>query len=472
MVAGHGAESTVLPGTPDPNPIVDQGCPRSVGGLESAKTLCRYLGIRFKLEPLDCDPFLHGYGETCSDARVTICIWKLPFRDKRRTEVSIRFYIVPGDGIILFGNEVCSKSDILGTKNVIKVPKGIVSEQEAVLPTYTESVGSSERSGKRTYLAVVPSKLEFFAVHFASQSFTTTQTPIRDRLSTRHAARKFAVKLHTYSHLTSEDMRKLCERAGVYSRILDEELKRAVEKCSSCKGTGRPLNNRPISLRKILSTFNTHLQLDFFYITEMGQAPILHLVDVGTGLSATSLVPSRDIDVAAKTIEKIWFNIHGPPAKLSGDPEFVNGKFSELMKRFSVTVEPRPARRHQKIGVVERKHAVVRTLAQRILKDVEFVENAVHGNAMDCDEPDLNAHILSRATFVSNVLYGSRKVSSFNLSRGYTPAIGGLPQTKVEEDLIRAYQEQTARRALMSVDCARTPKTLEKEQLKRDTPVY
>ena len=115
-------------------------------------------------------------------------------------------------------------------------------------------------------------------------------------------------------------MRTLCERAGVHSKILDEELKLSVERCGSCKGTGRPLQNRKVSIRKVLSTFNSHIQLDSFYITEMGNAPVLHLVDVNSGLSATALVPSRDIDVAARKIEKIWINIHGAPAKNSGDP--------------------------------------------------------------------------------------------------------------------------------------------------------
>ena len=339
--------------------------------------------------------------------------------------------------------------------------------------TFTEQVGPRETEGQRTYLLVVPSKPEFFQSFLASHSFSSSQSTIRDRLKCKMAARKFAAKLHTYSHLRAEDMMKLCDRAGVRNPILDEALKRAVDRCSSCKGTGRPLQNRSVAIRKVLSTFNTHVQLDFFYVTEMGNAPVLHLVDVSSGFSATALVPSRDIDVAARTIEKIWISIHGAPAKLSGDPEFVNNKFLKLMDRFSISVEPRPARRHQKIGVVERKHSIVRTLTQRIFKDVEFLNEALLGiDSADQDPAELHAHVLSRATYMSNILYGSRTLSSFEMVRGYTPSIAGLPQSTVTDEMNTAHQEQSARRALLSVESARSPRTLKKDQLQRGTAVY
>ena len=68
MIVGPVAYSNVLPGTPDPNPILDQGCPRGVGEMEFAKLLCSLLGTPLKLEKLDFAPFLHSYGERCNDA--------------------------------------------------------------------------------------------------------------------------------------------------------------------------------------------------------------------------------------------------------------------------------------------------------------------------------------------------------------------------------------------------------------------
>lgn len=72
--------------------------------------------IDFTMEPLDCGPFYHGYGENCSDTHLTIGMWKLPLVDFNGNKVEIRFYITKGNGVLLLGNEVLSKSDIINTK--------------------------------------------------------------------------------------------------------------------------------------------------------------------------------------------------------------------------------------------------------------------------------------------------------------------------------------------------------------------
>ena len=253
LIVGRGAASDVLPDMPDPNPIVNQGCPRSVGGIESAKILCGCFGIDFKLEPLDCDPFLHGYGEECSDARPTIGVWRMTVTDRNRRTVSIPFYVVTGSGVLLLGNEICRRSNFLGTKNLIQVPKGLLSSSEHFLNTYSEPVGPRGTKGFRTYLSVIPSKVDHFRSYLSFCSFKTAHEALKGKFNTEEGAKRFATKLHTYSHLRVEEMRELCKRAGVYTKKLDDALKLAVEKCSSCKATGRPRNNRSIALGKVLS---------------------------------------------------------------------------------------------------------------------------------------------------------------------------------------------------------------------------
>ena len=147
--------------------------------------------------------------------------------------MKIPFYIVPGNGVLLLGNEVCSKSNVLGPRNVIEAPPGVLSEVGVSLPIYSEPVGPAGTDGIRTYLAVVPSKLESFGTLLSHHSYSTNPRSLQERLSSESAAKKFAVKLHTYSHLRGEDMRKLCERAGVLSKTLDDALKLAVDNCKS-----------------------------------------------------------------------------------------------------------------------------------------------------------------------------------------------------------------------------------------------
>ncbi len=86
---GPGAASDKNPLSMDPNPILDNGCPRNVGGIDYAVAMCNALGIHLDLEPLDCDPFYHGYGMKCSEDKLTIGIWKTRLADL--TELALNF---------------------------------------------------------------------------------------------------------------------------------------------------------------------------------------------------------------------------------------------------------------------------------------------------------------------------------------------------------------------------------------------
>ena len=151
--------------------------------------------------------------------------------------------------------------------------------------------------------------------------------------------------------------------------ILNQALQKAVNKCTSCKETGCPLQSRKISFGKILSSFSHHVQLDFFYRAEFDDAPIFHMVEVHTGYSAASLMQTREMYEAARQLEVAWINVHDAPSIISGDIEFFNSHFADALRYFSIQFEPRPARRHNKLGVVERKNEVVRVVLQRLLKD-------------------------------------------------------------------------------------------------------
>lgn len=71
----------VLPGEEDMNPVLDEGCPRSIGGIENTRKICKAMGIQFKIRGLDCEPFLHGYGEESDDSKVVVGIWYMPITD-------------------------------------------------------------------------------------------------------------------------------------------------------------------------------------------------------------------------------------------------------------------------------------------------------------------------------------------------------------------------------------------------------
>lgn len=77
LIAGVAAQSDLLPGIRDPNPILDIGRSRSVGGIECAASLSVSLCCVFNLHPLDRDPVFHGYVPLRADTKLSICPWVL-----------------------------------------------------------------------------------------------------------------------------------------------------------------------------------------------------------------------------------------------------------------------------------------------------------------------------------------------------------------------------------------------------------
>ena len=208
-------------------------------------------------------------------------------------------------------------------------------------------------------------------------------------------------------------------------------------------------------MKKILKTFNEDLQVDYLFVPELTKDPLIHFKDSATGFCSAVRAPSRDMDVAGRLFEMYWINVNGPPEKVSADPEFDNQDFKFFTKKHNVQYNARPARRHNKMGAVESANFTLRILIQRILKDSEHYRET-RGTQFTPDE------ILSRAVFLSNVLYGQKKMSPFELARGYRPVIGDLHQKPVESSIAKAHHEQIARRALHRLLASKNPSTLSK----------
>lgn len=228
------------------------------------------MDVPLQLRPLDCDPFIHGYGEKCSEAQLTIGICDLPIVDLSSLQVQMPFYVTKGDGILLVGNEILHQSYQLGPGHLLVTPPNVggLSSEELRFQTYTEPTSFSDRDAVRTYLFVVPSKTLSLRRFFTSMtSFSSAERRsghMKKRFSYGKIADSFASKLHGYSHLPFEDMKNLCLRGDVMTPVIEKTHQKEA-RCSSCKQTERPTNSRTISFPRILGTFNTHIQLDLFF---------------------------------------------------------------------------------------------------------------------------------------------------------------------------------------------------------------
>ena len=184
---------------------------------------------------------------------------------------------------------------------------------------------------------------------------------------------------------------------------------------------------------------------------------IMHIVDCSTGFSEATIIPSRNLITISQKFENLWINKHGPPASFSADYELNKEPIKKLLAMHSIMFNPRPARRHNKIGHVERKNGTLRTVLHKL---------NLERSSADAET------IVARAVFLSNLFSGSRLASSFEQVRGYTPAVAGLPQTFVPKEIIDAHKEQVAIRTLERLLRSKRPHTVKRSALPPGTEIW
>ncbi len=136
-----------------------------------------------------------------------------------------------------------------------------------------------------------------------------------------------------------------------------------------------------------------------------------------------------------------------------------------MLNKHDIAMEERPARRHNKVGVVDsptqRASPVQSPPPERrgvLPRDTRLVTS--------------DKAILSKAKFLWNALRGNSTLSSFGLVRGNAPSFVGLPQTETSKELLEVHYEQQSKRALTRILRSKAPRVINADLLPPKTPVY
>lgn len=134
----------------------------------------------------------------------------MPILDLNDKDAVNSFYFTRGDRFLLLGNNVLHKSNLMGKENILIIS---MYSYDLVLPAYTEY---HENGSLRTHLFVVLTKTKGIRSYVATFSslFSKKTTKLPDK-SNRKVAKRLALKLHCYSHLTVDNMETICKRANV-----------------------------------------------------------------------------------------------------------------------------------------------------------------------------------------------------------------------------------------------------------------
>lgn len=402
---------------PDPNPILDEGAPTSTRGIENANTLCEILGVPLILEP-PRERYYQGWGVNCLGAKLVVCSWTLTLHDITGKPTSLTFDLVPGRCPLFPRQDVrsyCNTFNLCKQKYIrMKRP---YDKHDRYLYTYVVL----EDSRLRLDLALHP--LSSKSTLLGNIHTTVKRAPL-----------VFCKRVHRYTQATLTQMKPLCKEAN----MLDEELLTTIDEVfrayEICTKNGRPTTSRKVSLTHVNQVFNVELQIDFFYqILRWERRTVMTITDTRRRLTELSITPDSKMTTIMNAIETVWICQHSAPEAISADDEYNRSPFRNYLSSHSITLQPRRARRNNKIGIVERKSGTVKAILSKVLDENSTAKVET---------------LIARAAFLSNLFSGSKLLSSFEIIRGYSPSVVGLPKSFVTQELLDAHKEQAAIRSL------------------------
>lgn len=422
----------------DPNPILDEGAPRSIGGMNNAMRLCDVLGYKFEVDAPRED-YWHGWGDQAADLRPVQCTWTLTVNDENGKPTAIPFDLIEGNAPLIVGLDLKRHADTVNRSSTTFVTfQRPTDTSERRFRTY---LSKDSTGNERIRLAIVP----ITRTHM--RSLMMTGRP-RDTLT-------LVKKMHRLTHPTAKEMERILRDAGHPQQGLTGICHKVHDACELCVSSGQPAPTRKISLTHVNEGFNSSVQADFVmvYIAEQKHV-VLNVIDAGTNYGEREIVESRNTRTMKSSLEKNWLYRHGAPDRFSADSEFTTAQLRAFLESHGTEVLPRPTRSSAKNGKVERNNGLFKSILARLSK--ERTEATPH-------------MLVARASFMANLFHGNSVLSAFQLARGYSPAVLGIRSSVVTPELLTAHVETKAIRALQRVSrsnarCLVTPDMIKSGQ--------
>lgn len=151
-------------------------------------------------------------------------------------------------------------------------------------------------------------------------------------------------------------MKTIYAHAGILTKSLEEAIDKVDEACEVCVRNGRPIPSKKVSLSHVNEAFNQEIQIAFTYcVVRSRKRMIMVITDAGTGYSAAQIVQNKNMNLIVEKLDCMWMCMHGAPHSVSADDEYNRKQLTNFLRSHDIQFKPRPARRHNKIGIVERK---------------------------------------------------------------------------------------------------------------------
>lgn len=218
-----------------------------------------------------------------------------------------------------------------------------------------------------------------------------TDITFPDAPKTLPAAVKASVaRLHlNMGHASKQELTRLLAAHGSINGMVLTALEKMV--CGSCQRTKRPAAPRPATVPNFMGQFGERVQLDIVYIRDLSGCnhPVLEMVDLATTFQQAVRLLSCSSEHVLDCFRRAWLSPYGYPlvCEVDADGAF-EGSFRSTLEENGVHVPTIPPEAHWRIGTVERRNALLRTVVEKLVD-----ENAAppgDGLAFDCCSSELS----------------------------------------------------------------------------------
>lgn len=176
----------------------------------------------------------------------------------------------------------------------------------------------------------------------------------------------FAKRIHSFTQTHPMEIIRICKDAGILNLTLEAAIGKIDAVCEVCARNGRPKPSKKVSMKHINEEFIEEVQICFtFHDIQQEKQILLVMTDKGTGYTECTIVSGRSTKTITESVESMSFYQHGMPQKTSADDEFNKKLFLKFLQAHNVAFMTRPVRIHNKLGIVERKNAILKIILNK-----------------------------------------------------------------------------------------------------------
>ena len=151
------------------------------------------------------------------------------------------------------------------------------------------------------------------------------------------------------------------------NKDLIKEVKHVSRSCPTCKIYRKP-PPRPVVGPAMSNSFLKTVAMDLKHY--QGKI-LLHIVDDFTRLSASTVIPNRQLKTTIKYIFKSCISVFGSPAKFLTDNcgEFANCTFTSMCESLGILIKTTAAESPWSHGLVERYNLILADMLDKVLQE-------------------------------------------------------------------------------------------------------